>query len=104
MNIGAVCARPPIAFRGKFGEMKQALLEDLDTMMEALTARLYEEGSDPSTVAKLMKEKEEGETRIYSLYEEVRKTSVMSCNAVECVKLWSGREIAVYNSHPSIDD
>ena len=49
----------------------QTLLEDVEGKMEALMARLYEEGSDPSVAAKLMEDKEEGDAKIKKLYQEV---------------------------------
>ncbi|CAN0202767.1 unnamed protein product [Ascophyllum nodosum] len=48
----------------------QTLLEDVEGKMEALMARLYEEGSDPSVAAKLMEDKEEGDAKIKKLYQE----------------------------------
>ena len=52
--------------------VKQLLLEDLEGKIEALTAKLYEEGIDLSVVSQLMHEKEEGEAKVEKLYKEVR--------------------------------
>lgn len=51
----------------------QALVEELDTKIADLTDKMYEEGNDAATVAKIVKDKEAAEARSAKLYKEVRK-------------------------------
>lgn len=51
----------------------QALVEELDSKIKALTEKMYQEGNDATTVGKIMKDKEAAEARSAKLYQEVRQ-------------------------------
>lgn len=63
----------------------QAILEDLEGKLEAITEKLYKEGSDAATAAKIMKDKEAAEARVAKLYKEVGVGPPRS--------LWQGRTV-----------
>lgn len=51
----------------------QALVEELDATITALTEKMYEEGIHEATVAKIIKDKDAAEARSAKLYKEVRR-------------------------------
>lgn len=57
----------------------QALVEELDSKISALTDEMYEEGIDAATVARIVKDKEAAEERSAKLYAEVRASYPRGC-------------------------
>lgn len=52
------------------------MVEELDTKIKSLTDKMYEEGIDTKTVAKIVEDKEAAEARSAKLYQEVSGSGI----------------------------